>query len=197
MRSRFITSATQPSEFPLTDLPEVAVIGRSNVGKSSLLNALMRSNIARTSRTPGRTQLVNFFELYTGEKTYVLADLPGHGYARVPNELRVELGHMIGRYLAEREPLKMVLLLLDARRGAEEDDAVMHRTLIDTLGPRRIGVEVVATKVDKLGKAQLKPAIGAITAALGLPKEAVLPTSSTKRTNLDALRGRIEARMHK
>lgn len=197
MRSRFITSATKPSEFPLTDLPEVAVIGRSNVGKSSLLNALMSSKIARTSRTPGRTQLVNFFELYTGEKTYVLADLPGHGYARVPNELRIELGQMIGRYLGEREPLKMVLFLLDARRGVEEDDVVMHRTLIDTLGPRRIAVEVVVTKADKLGKAELKPAIGAITAALGLPKEAVLPTSSTKRTNLDALRGRIEARMHK
>jgi GTP-binding protein len=196
MRTRFITSAPHPTDFPETDLPEVAIIGRSNVGKSSLLNALTRSKIARTSRTPGRTQLVNFFELYTGEKTYVLADLPGHGYARAPNAVRVEWSKLIKSYLELRVPLKMVLLLLDARRGAEGDDLLLHRALIDSLGPRRIGVEVVATKVDKLSKAEIKPAIGAITGALGLPKEAVLPTSASKGIGLDALRARIEARMH-
>src|SRR5262249_42189486 len=148
MRTRFITSAASPADFPTTDLPEVAFVGRSNVGKSSLLNALVGEKIARTSRTPGRTQLINFFEIIDGRAKYHSADLPGRASERPPDAGRMQWNALVDRSLELREPLMMVLFLLDARRGAEEEDVLLHRSLIERLGPRGIGVEVVATKVD-------------------------------------------------
>jgi GTP-binding protein len=197
MRTRFITSAASPDGFPETDLPEIALVGRSNVGKSSLVNALTGSKLARTSRTPGRTQLINFFELYTGRMTYLVADLPGRGFAKAPGDVRAAWNELVERYLASRGPLRSLLFLLDARRGAEADDLALHRRLIEILGPRGIGVEVVATKCDKLGKAELKPALAAIARALSIPPEVVIATSSSTRTGLELLRARIEASLSK
>src|SRR5688500_6923246 len=112
MRSRFIISCPSIEDCPDLALPEFALIGRSNVGKSSLLNALAESKIARTSRTPGRTQLINLFELQTSSALFILADLPGFGYARAPKEVSKKFSPLVASYLEGREALVAVLVLV-------------------------------------------------------------------------------------
>jgi GTP-binding protein len=132
-------------------LPEVALAGRSNVGKSSLINTLVqRGGLARTSRSPGRTQTMNLFRVGFGDEAEVaLCDLPGYGYARVSRTLRHQWGGAIERYLRERATLRAVVVILDVRRGLEPDDA----DLLAFLREGRRPAVVVVTKVDKLGKA--------------------------------------------
>jgi GTP-binding protein len=184
MRARFITSAADAAGFPRAGAPEIAVVGRSNVGKSSLINAVVHAQLARTSRTPGRTQTINFFEVDAG---FVLADLPGYGYAKAPKDLRREWYALIESYLGGREGLAGVLLLIDARRGAEPDDLEVwewlrreDRTCI-----------AVATKVDKLPKARKKPALLKIAQALSLALDEICPTSAETGEGIDVLRARI------
>jgi GTP-binding protein len=190
MRSRFIISCPSVGDCPKLDLPEFAVVGRSNVGKSSLLNALAESKIARTSRTPGRTQLINLFELTTREATFVLADLPGFGYARAPKAVARSFAPLIEAYLGEREALVAVLVLVDVRRGAEEEEIA----LVERIKARRDVVPlVVATKLDKLGKAQQKPALHRIAGELDIPKNGCFGTSASRREGIEALREALEA----
>ncbi|MCK6549493.1 ribosome biogenesis GTP-binding protein YihA/YsxC [Myxococcota bacterium] len=191
MRTRFITSAAAPSGFPKTDLAEVAFLGRSNVGKSSLLNAIAAAKIARTSRTPGRTQLVNFFEIHTKTHDYVLADLPGLGYANVPREIRAGWRALIDGYLTRREPLRALLWLVDLRRDILPEDAALHADLVETLSPRGVEVLLVGTKADKLAKAAVKPTLRTLTAALGVPYETAIATSTLRGLGIDALRAKI------
>ena len=133
---------------PLLRLPEIAFAGRSNVGKSSLINRLTRSpRLARTSRTPGRTQQINFF---AGRDELVFADLPGYGFARVPVQIRESWKALIEGYLEDREELRGVVVIVDARRGLEEDDAA----LVDYLDALGRPVVLVASKVDKLGQGE-------------------------------------------
>src|SRR5512142_71420 len=118
--TEFIKSATKPANYPVASLPEIAFAGRSNVGKSSLINVLVnRKNLVRTSSTPGRTQLINFFTV-NGE--FTLVDLPGYGFAKVPLSVKKGWGPMVETYLSTRENLRGVVLILDIRRvpGAEE-----------------------------------------------------------------------------
>jgi GTP-binding protein len=144
--ARFITSAAQPSDFPPPSLPEVAVVGRSNVGKSSLINALVgQSGLARTSRTPGRTRLVNWFSI---EDRFLLVDLPGYGYAEVSQATRESWRPLIEGYLADRSSLAGVLLLIDIRRGVQDEE----RDFIPWLAEREMPVVVALTKADKLAK---------------------------------------------
>jgi GTP-binding protein len=192
MRTRFITSAASIGAFPKLDLPEFAFVGRSNVGKSSLLNGLTGSRIARTSKTPGRTQLVNFFEVTAKHGAFVLADLPGYGYARAPTPVRETWRRLIGAYLDTRESLRAVLLLFDLRREVAEEDRAFHRSLVDTVEPRGAAVLVVGTKCDQLPKAKLRPTLSYLARSLGLSADAVLATSASKHVGLDALRERIE-----
>ena len=190
MRSRFIISCPKVSDCPDLGLPEFALIGRSNVGKSSLLNTLAERKIARTSRTPGRTQLINLFEVATTRATFVLADLPGFGYARAPKEVSKKFSPLIGAYLAARDPLVAVLLLVDVRRGAEvEEKELMHQIKTRT----DVVPLVVVTKLDKLSKAQQRPALHQIAAALDLPKEGCFGTSALSRRGVDSLREALES----
>jgi len=142
--AEFVTSAVKPSQYPEARCPEVAFAGRSNVGKSSLINTLVnRKRLVKTSSTPGRTQLINFFSV---NSAFSLVDLPGYGYAKVPASVRSKWGPMIETYLKGRETLKAVVLILDVRRtpGIEE------KNFIDWLALYRRAAILVATKADKL-----------------------------------------------
>ncbi len=149
--ARFVISAAKPSEFPAPTLPELAVVGRSNVGKSSLINALVgQDGLARTSRTPGRTRLVNWFEVSAREdKTkFFLVDLPGYGYAAVDKSTRESWRPLIEAYLEKREALRGVLLLIDIRRGVQEEEL----DFVPWLAQREVPILVALTKGDKLPK---------------------------------------------
>ena len=143
--ARFLTSAPRLDQCPPDSGAEVAFAGRSNAGKSSALNCLTRnSKLARTSKTPGRTQLINFFSLSSGE--HRLVDLPGYGYAKVNRDMKQDWDRYIGEYLAERHSLKGVVLLMDVRHPMTEFDEMMVRWSIETQMPLR----VLLTKADKL-----------------------------------------------
>jgi GTP-binding protein len=151
-----------PGEVPDTGLPEVAFAGRSNVGKSSALNALLGTKkAARVSSTPGRTQMINVFDV-GGRIGFV--DLPGYGFAKVPDEIAAAWKPMIERYLGERANLRLVVLLVDVRLDAQDMDAQLVRGLLATDLP----LLVVATKLDKLAKHQRKPALAKLREQLGL-----------------------------
>lgn len=160
MQARFITSAAKPEQFPDSGagagLPEVAFLGRSNVGKSSLLNAIAGTKgLAYTSARPGCTQMINFFRI--GDE-FLFADLPGYGYARVPKEIRGEWKGLIESYLAGRKQLRLCMILLDARRGWMDKDLELKEWLEFHKRP----FVVVATKVDKLSKSEEHKGLQAI-----------------------------------
>ena len=169
----FIKSAVWPKAYPEPEnYPEIAVAGRSNVGKSSLINKLTgRKQLARVSNTPGRTQLLNFFLI---NEQFTLCDLPGFGYAKVPLSVKKQWGQMMELYLTRREPLRALLILMDIRRtpGEWECDLV---TLGSACG---WGVIPIVTKADKLSRSQQKPAIQKIAKSIGLSAKQVIPCSS-------------------
>ena len=120
LSAEFVLSAKEPAHYPPAVLPEIAFAGRSNVGKSSLINTLLnRKRLARTSNTPGRTQEINFFRV---NDRFAFIDLPGYGYAKVPESIRKQWGPMVETYLRERDTLRLVVLILDVRRDPSEED---------------------------------------------------------------------------
>jgi GTP-binding protein len=143
--AEFLLSAIRPDQFPPEELPEVAFLGRSNVGKSTLLNSLAGRRLAFTSNTPGRTQAVNFFRV---DGRLLFVDLPGYGYARVPKDVSRGWQEVIDRYLLDRNVLRLCVLLVDARRGWMEHDLQLKQW-IEFHGKAYV---VVATKVDKLNQ---------------------------------------------
>jgi GTP-binding protein len=146
--SEFVTSAVKPEQYPPAEYPEVAFAGRSNVGKSSLINKLVnRRRLVKTSSTPGRTQLINFFLVNAGLS---LVDLPGYGYAKVPVAVKKQWGPMVESYIANRANLKAVVLLMDIRRTPKAEEF----SLMDWLRHHRIPMILVLTKADKLSKTQ-------------------------------------------
>ncbi|MBU0733154.1 MAG: ribosome biogenesis GTP-binding protein YihA/YsxC [Proteobacteria bacterium] len=150
MDAEFLTSAFKEGQYPAPDRPEVAFAGRSNVGKSSLINALVnRKKLARTSSTPGRTQSINFFSF--GESLY-LVDLPGYGFARVPVQVRKSWREMVETYLRSRPTLKAVIVILDIRRDVTSGDM----DLINWLKHYGIHVVIVLTKADKVSRQEAK-----------------------------------------
>ena len=187
MRTTFITSAAEVEQFPEVEGAEFAFLGRSNVGKSTLLNTLVNARVARTSRTPGRTQLVNFFDVHTGLADFTLADLPGYGYARAPKDVKRKWAPLIEGYLRNRKPLVAALLLVDVRRELADDDRALFDWLHRDVATRGVRVELVGTKADKLPKSRQKPAIVAIAKSLGLNADAVHLTSAQSRQGLPGL----------
>jgi GTP-binding protein len=178
--ARFVTSAAQPSDFPPPSLPEVAVVGRSNVGKSSLINALVgKPGLARTSRTPGRTRLVNWFAI---EERFHLVDLPGYGYAEVSQATRESWRPLIESYLAERKSLTGVLLLIDIRRGVQDEEL----DFIPWLAERAMPVVVALTKADKLAKNKRILEVARARQALALRRDP-LAVSVTLNDGIDLL----------
>lgn len=166
---------------PDAKLPEVAFAGRSNVGKSSLINKLIkRKKLARVSNTPGRTREINFFEV-NGQ--FVLADLPGYGYAKVSKERKAAWRPLIEGYLKRSPALRGVVLLLDVRRYPTEDDLLMLEFLAE-IGTPTI---VVATKIDKLTRAERQPRVGALAREAGVELEQVIPFSAITGEGRDEL----------
>jgi GTP-binding protein len=157
---------------PESSLPEVAFAGRSNVGKSSLLNALVRrKSFARVSRTPGRTREINFFRV---NNTFVLVDLPGYGYARISKAKKAEWRPMIDSYLRRTTQLRGIVLLLDIRREPSEDD----RAMLDFLADLGVPTIVALTKSDKLNKSEARAKVTDVSRKLALEPEQVIQFSA-------------------
>ena len=179
-RARFVTSAAKPEDFPPENLPEIAVVGRSNVGKSSLINAVVGQDLARTSRTPGRTRLVNWFEV---DQRFHLVDLPGYGYAEVSREMRESWRPLIESFLSSRATLAGVLLLVDVRRGIEDEEL----DFVPWLDARETPVIVALTKSDKLAKNKRMLEVTKARHALGLKRDPLAVSAQTGE-GLDPLR---------
>ena len=184
--TEFIKSATKPAHYPEGDLPEIAFAGRSNVGKSSLINVLVnRKALVRTSSTPGRTQLINFFDV---NGTFTLVDLPGYGFAKVPLEVKKQWGPMMQTYLSNRANLRGVVLIIDVRRIPKEEDIQMFEWL------RTFGIPpiLVVTKCDKVSKSQRERHIAAIASELGVARGEICSFSALSRDGSEGIWKRIE-----
>ncbi|WP_426786902.1 ribosome biogenesis GTP-binding protein YihA/YsxC, partial [Staphylococcus capitis] len=170
-----IISAVQEAQYPETNLSEVALSGRSNVGKSTFINSMIgRKNMARTSQQPGKTQTLNFFNI---DEQLIIVDVPGYGYAKVSKAQREKFGKMIEEYLTQRENLRLVIQLVDLRHNPTEDDVLMYNYLkhfdIPTL--------VICTKEDKIAKGKVQKHLKNIKDKLELePEDSIISYSSIK-----------------
>lgn len=185
MQARFLTSAAGPEGFPPDTGTEVAVVGRSNSGKSSAINRIVaRVGLARVSKTPGRTQLINFFE--TGAERR-LVDLPGYGFARVPEPVRRDWRRLVDSYLRGRQSLNGLLVTVDIRRGLGDLD----RSLVSWAGELNLPLTILLTKSDKLSRGAGSATLEAVRREL--PDTAlVLRFSSLDKTGVDEARSRLE-----
>ncbi|MCL2766596.1 MAG: ribosome biogenesis GTP-binding protein YihA/YsxC [Peptococcaceae bacterium] len=180
--AEFVTSAVKATDYPVGEIPEIALTGRSNVGKSSLLNKTVnRKGLARTSNTPGRTRLINFFRI---NDKFHLVDLPGYGYAKVSATERESWGRMIEGYLTGRGNLLGVCQLIDSRHPPTALDLEVHQWFKS----KRIFVAVIATKTDKMSRSRMLRSIQTIKNDLKLlPEEKVLPFSAVTGQGRDEL----------
>ena len=184
--SEFIKSAVKPKHYPADGLPEIAFAGRSNVGKSSLINTLLnRKRLVKTSRTPGRTQLINFFLI---NKTFSFVDLPGYGYANVPASVRKSWGPMVETYLSTRQVLRGVVLIMDIRRTP----GLQETNFIEWLHHYNNPSILVLTKVDKLSKTNRIKQRRANANALGVDVDDLILFSAKSRQGKDAVWGAID-----
>jgi GTP-binding protein len=191
-KAKFVKTAILPKDYPVIRnargqiLPEVAVAGRSNVGKSSLLNHLFHSkHLVKTSSTPGKTQALNFFIF---EDHLAFADLPGYGYAQVPQSVKKQWGPMVRSYLEKRETLKLILFLIDIRRIPNEDDL----QLLDWIAHEQKAMILVLTKVDKVNRNERKMNTEKIIESLGAGNVHYVYYSATKNEGRRELLGMIE-----
>ena len=194
LEADFVKSATAPEQWPPADRPEAAFCGRSNVGKSSCLNALAgRHQLARVSRTPGRTRLLNFFDVRVAERTRSggrgpehamrLVDLPGYGFASGPRQERDQWKAMIERYLTGRETLGALVVIVDGDLGPQPSDVEMVRWG-ESLGKR---ILVVATKLDKLARTRRAAQLQKVATTLGMPPKDVIGFSAKEKFGVDEL----------
>jgi GTP-binding protein len=182
--SRFLAAATDAAHFPAPSLPEIAFLGRSNVGKSSVINSLVGDKVARTSSTPGRTRSINFFEIRWPGKPHpelIFADLPGYGYAKISREISQEWPKFIEPYLNERPTLGLCVVLIDANVPPQQSD----RQLLDFLSASGRAFLLVATKSDRLSNNQLHTALRTLTEEY--PAARPLPYSAKTGAGRDEL----------
>jgi GTP-binding protein len=187
--AELLTSAAHASGFPDPAAPEIAFLGRSNVGKSSLLNALVgRKALARTSSTPGKTRLLNWFRVVRGGRETWLVDLPGYGYAKVAKKERAQWKAWIEAYLADRATLRLAVLLQDLRRDPTEDETL----LLQWLAEREVPTLVALTKCDKLKPMRRAERVRVLRRAPELPAGAILATSAQTGLGIPELWDAIE-----
>ncbi len=184
----FEISAVSKKQYPISVIPEIALVGRSNVGKSSYINMMLnRKNIARTSQTPGKTREINFYNI---DKKLYFVDLPGYGYAKVSKEKQQQWGKFLEEYLNERDQLKLIIHLVDIRHTPTKDDVIMS----DWIKQRDVNYIVLASKLDKISKSQVMARISDIRKTLNIPKEVeVFPYSANDKSIRDVIWTKIEA----
>lgn len=199
VNSQFIKSAVKQADYYKTIYPEIAVVGKSNVGKSTLINALLnRKKIAKVSSTPGKTRLINFFHVrviikddmnnYIGESFFSLTDLPGYGFAKVSKNEKEKWKLMVSTYFKVRKSLKAVLMLVDIRHNADPKDILM----LDMLTFHRIPFVVIATKADKIPKNKIEKTISNLAEEIGIDVTGIIPFSSLRKDTMPALLSLIE-----
>ncbi len=180
----FYKSASAMGDLPNSDLPEIAFAGRSNVGKSSLLNALAGvKRLAKVSNTPGRTQLINYFSV---DDEFYMVDLPGYGYAKASKDKIAVWNKFVNKYLKERHNLRLVLLLIDSRHGVKDTD----RTTMAMLDAAGVSYQIVLTKLDKLRPSET-PKIGVEFADHPALQTEIIQTSSEKGKGIEELQKRV------
>lgn len=186
-QARFVTSVANLSQLPDYGVPEIAIAGKSNVGKSSFINFMVNQNkLAKTSQEPGRTRLLNYFEINKGE--YYFVDLPGYGYAKVNKQEKQKWGDLIETYLKNSARLINVFVLVDIRHEPSEDDLLMVRYLYSY----GIPFTLIATKADKLSRAQQQKALQVIANKMGVGAKDILVTSSSQKTGKEGVLERID-----
>jgi GTP-binding protein len=186
--AQFLLSALSAAQFPRAEAPEIAFLGRSNVGKSSLLNALVGEKAARVSNTPGRTRAINFFLVSDGrgKRKMIFADLPGYGYAKISKSISAEWSAFIEPYLAERATLVLCICLVDGNVPPRPND----RQLLDWLRAAGRDFVVVATKIDRMSGNERTRSLAALKRALDV--EEILPVSAKTGYGTKELQARIE-----
>ena len=185
-KASFITSAAGAKDMIVSELPQVAVVGKSNVGKSSFINYLANDGkLARTSKEPGRTRLINYFLF---NEDFILTDLPGYGFARVSREEKKKWAATIEDYLDNEDNLRLVCFLVDIRHDPTEDDKIMYNYLFK----RAVPFIIVATKSDKIAKSKVKNQLRHLASVLKVGMDNILPVSSQNKTGKEEVLEKIE-----
>lgn len=185
-KAEFVTSVANPNRINEFDKPEIAFVGRSNVGKSSLINAMCnRQKLAKTSATPGRTRLINYFAI---NNSFHLVDLPGYGFALASKKEQAEWQNLIGGYLEHSPNLKHIFVLVDIRHEPNENDKLMLKYLYTY----QIPFSIIATKLDKLKPSQVAKQVQILANTLGVGTADILAVSSAKKTNIDKILSKLD-----
>jgi len=183
---KFEISAVSPKQYPNDNLPEIVLVGKSNVGKSSFINTMInRKNLARTSNTPGKTRQINFYNI---DDMFYFVDLPGYGYSKMSKKEKIVSGNYIEKYLQERENISLIIFLLDIRHNPTEDDMLMYDYILKTNLP----FIVLCNKADKIAVTKVDNEVNKIKEILGISYSTILPFSSERKIYLDNVWKEIE-----
>ena len=186
INAKFIKSASKKAEFIEDELPQVAIVGRSNVGKSSLINMLTNnSKMAKTSSTPGRTRLVNYFNI---NNQFYLVDLPGYGFAKASKNLTSAWDSVMNDYFIDNAKLKLVLVLLDCRLMPTDLD----KQMLDYLAENEIPALIILTKTDKISRSELNNNIAKISKEIRYNRDMIIPTSADKKQGVEAVANKLD-----
>ena len=183
---KFEVSAVGPKQYPKGSLPEIVLVGKSNVGKSSFINTMLnRKNLARTSNTPGKTRQINFYNI---DNNFYFVDLPGYGYSKMSKEEKIISGKYIEEYLEKRDNIHLIILVLDIRHKPTADDILMHKYILKTNLP----YIVVTNKADKIAVTKVDTAVEEIKKYLGLSYTTILPFSAERKIYTDRVWEELE-----
>ena len=184
--AKFVISAISPKDYPKGNLPEIVLVGKSNVGKSSFVNTLCnRKNLAKTSNTPGKTRQINFYNI---DEKFYMVDLPGYGYSKMSKEEQVKSGKFIEQYLSIRDNISLIVLVLDIRHRPTEDDMLMYNYILSTNLP----FIVVTNKADKIAITKVQEEVDKIKGFLGISYSTIIPFSTERKIYTDKVWEKIE-----
>ncbi len=183
---RFEISAVSPKQYPKGDLPEIILVGKSNVGKSSFVNTMInRKNLARTSNTPGKTRQINFYNM---DDKFYFVDLPGYGFSKMSKEEKVISGKFIEDYLSKRNNIALIVFVLDIRHKPTQDDFLMYNYILKTNLP----FVVVTNKADKIAITKVDDAVNEVKKYLGISYSPILPFSAERKIYIEKMWEEIE-----